>query len=226
MTYKRILPIICMAVSLTACQSFNMTLTQPSDMYDSGDEAFYERPLSARGSDSAHAEEVRRDTFNVKFKKVADKRRPQALANSPEQDVVYEYDPDKLQGGVRSLVQNHLDDYFGVNSRGEEELIAELDIRDFRTQIVTGTLLSGRNGRYRVKIEADVRVRDGLGNVYVIETYNITRHNDRRTGIGYQPSRELDRKRILATVEDAMRDLGNELSRDVRLKLRNARVVR
>ncbi|MBI1362410.1 MAG: hypothetical protein GC134_00305 [Proteobacteria bacterium] len=223
MTKKLLLTSFFAVVALTGCDQ--LRVAQP-EVFDNGDEAFFDRPNSAQDSDMSRSEDVRRDNFNVKFKKIADKRRPKALANSVEQNVIHEYDPDKLQGGVRSLFQNHMDNYFGVNSRGEEELIAEMDVRDFKTQIVDGTFLSGRQGNYRVYIEADVRVRDGLGKVYVIDTYKVDYKTPRRSNDGYPPSERLDKSRMLDAVAAAMRNLGDDLSHDVRVKLRAAHTVR
>jgi hypothetical protein len=220
MNKKIILSTVLVALSVTGCDYIHVA--QP-EVFDHGDEAFFDRPNLAQSSTAARTEQVRRDPFSIKFRKITDKRRPMSLAGSPAQDIIHEYDPDKLQGGARALFQNHLDEYFGVASRGAEELIAELDIRYLRTTIRTGNLLTSRYGRYEVGIEADVRIRDGLGTVYVMESYKITHQKGRYTHTGYQPTEQLDQARMHEAIGDAMRKLGDRIARDTRLAIRNAR---
>lgn len=159
-----------------------------------------------------------KEGYEIDVVRVEDRRVPGAFINDPEDNVLYEYRPDKLMRGVVPYVEALLGKYgfFGEDTAEDKAFIGEVTLTELSTKIMTGNFVTGRFGHYQVHIRADVVVRNKKSIVIVNEPMEITYTMQREAYTGRHPSTKQDEKRMMEAIENAFQAFAVEMGWNTR----------
>ena len=161
--------------------------------------------------------EALKDT-NILFdlSRFVDRRSPESYSTYEPNIVMYTYDPDRLPGTAPAFVRSVMDETLGVNkgitNPDRREVFFEL--RDIDIRILNGNFISGEFGRYYVRLEADVKVRDGQGKVIVDKPYTEKFETIRQTFTGQHPTVDEDWNNMTRTVKMAIHNMSFNIMND------------
>lgn len=202
---KRILLLSFVALGLTACSQ-----KMPADV----------NPFGPEATDTP--DYIERQDFLLSIIRFEDRRRPRAKAAEARDDIIYEYTPDDLLGGVSTRLPVLFSKHFGYGATKPNTLLVELDLQRLKTYIQTGTFSTGQFGSYNAELEVDVTVRDTDSSVLRVETYRDAISLRRNSFSGRSPSSEMDRSRMYQMVEEAVRRMTYTINMDARKDFRVA----
>lgn len=161
--------------------------------------------------------------FTMDIIRFEDRRRARSIPKDPTGNVIYEYDADQLLSGVSHRLPVLFSKHFGYGLVKPNTLLVEIDLQKLKTSIKTGTISTGKFGRYFIDLEADITVRDTDSSVLNTETYKQTFDLKRTSFDGRSPSSEMDRSRMYQVVEEAVRRMVADVVKDTKPRFRKAR---
>lgn len=190
----------------------------PLDAYDSGRDRM---PLDETGpwTNKPPTEKellLSRSDFSVEIVRFTDNRRPRSMEMLSDDQLIYQYDPDQLLGGVSYQVPGILGKFLSYRPKQPKHYKVEVDLKRLETVIKTGTLRSGSWGRYSVAMDVQVTVRRPDSSVVFIRTYRYTPTQRRDDYDGRGPSKERDRARMYDLVEASLREAAEDIGWDIR----------
>jgi hypothetical protein len=157
-----------------------------------------------------------RSDFSVEMVRFTDARRPRSMELASNDQMIYQYDPDTLLGGVSYNVPAILSKYLTYRAKMPKHYKVEVDVKKLTTVIKTGTLLSGSWGRYSVEIELDVIARRPDSTVAFSRNLKFSREQRREDYNGRGPTRERDRARMHDLAESLLRKAAEEIGWNIR----------
>ncbi len=159
---------------------------------------------------------MKNEPFDVRLIRYADERPGSNMVPLGTDDIIYEYDNDQLTQGVDvrlpGLVQSHFN--FGV--RNDHFYTVEMSLKHFRNYIQTGTILTTRFGSYVSEVEIEMLVRDINSNVLFRDTYSSEFVTKRPPVDGRHPNEKQDRKKMLETMNEAVKRIAFRTVWDIR----------
>ena len=157
-----------------------------------------------------------RSDFSVEIVRFTDSRRPRSMELQSDDQMIYQYDPDNLMGGVSYQVPAILGKYLSYRPKQPKHYKVEIDLKRLETVIKTGTLLSGSWGRYSVDAEVIATVRRPDSSVVFIRTYRYDPKQARKDHSGRGPTKERDRARMYDLTESVLREAAEDIGWDIR----------
>lgn len=157
-----------------------------------------------------------RSDFSVELVRVTDARYPRSMEALSRDQVIYQYDPDTLLGGVSTQVPAILGKYLSYRPKQPKHYKVEIEIKKLRTDILTGTFWSGFWGRYHADLELRVIARHPDSTVAVQRIYTLQEEQERQDYDGRGPSKERDRARMYDLVESLIRKSAEDIGWDIR----------
>ncbi len=145
--------------------------------------------------------------YSLDLVRMEDTRRPHSFRPENPKEIIFEYDPDKLVGGLEHRMKNLLSHYIQFGERKSQVLLVEVELRDIKTVIRPGTFSTGRFGRYVFSIDADVIIRNADSTILVKKAFEIYAEKARKSPDGYNPSIKMDRLNMYNMFEKAMYEL-------------------
>ena len=178
--------------------------------------------ITVKRGEFAHMElepVLKNSRMNLKLVRFADNRRPESLAHDTEQNVIYEYTPDKILQGVVPHLQSIFQRYLTGARDNSEDVFLEVELKHIRTVIRTGRMFTGRGGEYQVEMEVRAIARHGNSKVFMDEKYTAESFERRELEGGRHPSIQQDRKNMLLLVERTTHDLLQQIASKARRKM-------
>lgn len=211
MNKKHILSLAVGAVVLGGCQVMSLYEEQRREM------GFNVEPkgLYYVGTD-AQEKALKEEGISIDIIRFDDRRKPESLVPSPDDDIIYEYMADRLLANAPRQIHGLLARDMNFANRVGHVFLAEVDLRYIRTTIRQGDFWSGHYGKYVVDMEVAVTVRGQDSSVLVSDSFSVRRERERVASGGRNPNQELDRKRMMETVSDAARELAVDIGWAVR----------
>ena len=154
--------------------------------------------------------------FSVELLTFNDNRLPESFVPNPEQTTHWEYEPDKLLGGVKLRIPALMRAALNFNPQqvtaSERQFLAEIDLRMLRTNILTGTFTSGPYGRYNVEVQADVVVRDRASRAVLNQPFRVVLQKNRPAYRGGQTPAKVDEARMMKLADSAIQTLATDIA--------------
>lgn len=201
----------------TAALVLSLGLSACGSTYLSPDE----NPFT-NGSAKSKANILAKEDYTLEIIRFEDRRAARAAALDVTDDVIYEYEPDTLLGGVAHRLPVLFSKHFGYGLNKPNTLLVEMDVQKLKTLIKTGTFSSGTFGRYIVDLEIDVTVRDTDSLILLVDTYRQNFELTRKSFNGRSPSAEMDRSRAYQMVDEAVRRMAEEVALDAKPEFKKA----
>jgi|GEM_PF-2459831 len=184
-----------------------------------------ENPFT-NGSAKSKANVLAKENYTLDIIRFDDRRTARAAARDVTDDVIYEYEPDTLLGGVAHRLPVLFSQHFGYGLNKPNTLLVEMDVQKLKTLIKTGTFTSGNFGRYIVDLEIDITVRDTNSAILLVDTYRENFELRRKSFNGRPPSAEMDRSRTYQMVDEAVRRMAERVALDVKPEFKKAQAKR
>ena len=145
-----------------------------------------------------------------------DRRVPEAFSTFESHMVLHTYNPDRLPGNAPAFIRAVMDETLGINKDVPNPEVREVlfELRDIDMRILNGNFISGQFGRYYVRIEANVKVRNSQGVVLVDKPYEMKLETIRQSFSGHQPSADEDWNDMSRTVKMAIHNLSFNIMND------------
>lgn len=159
-----------------------------------------------------------RSDFSVEVVRFTDSRRPRSMQLETRDQMIYQYDPDSLMGGVSTNVPAILGKYLSYRPKMPKHYKVEMDVRKLVTNIKTGTFWSGHWGRYHVAFEVSVIARRPDSTVALQKTYRYDEMQPRQDYDGRGPSKERDRARMVDLTESILRKTAEQIGWELRMR--------
>ncbi|RYG59166.1 MAG: hypothetical protein EON60_11225 [Alphaproteobacteria bacterium] len=157
-----------------------------------------------------------RSDFSVEMVRFTDSRRPRSMELQSDDEMIYQYDPDTLMGGVSYNVPAILGKYLSYRPRMPKNYKVEVELKRLTTVIKTGTLLSGSWGRYSVDLEVMMTARRPDSTVVARKAFTYNKEQGREDFNGRGPTRERDRARMYDLTETLLRKAAEDISWEIR----------
>ncbi len=167
-------------------------------------------------ADARHRSDLRtvfnHGEFGLSLQKYTDRVTPEAAADRVGNDIIHEYNPDKLLRGPALYMTGLIEDHFR-STVGDKPVVlpVELQMRDLAFTIRRGDFWSGRYGRYVVEMKADAVVRTPEGELVTIQQVDVTYDEARRSSNGRHLTLEQDRQNMLKAINNAVGMLAQEI---------------
>ncbi len=157
-----------------------------------------------------------RSDFSVEMVRFTDSRRPRSMELQSDDQMIYQYDPDTLMGGVSYNVPAILGKYLSYRPKMPKHYKVEIDIKRLTTVIKTGTLLTGSWGRYSVDMEIAVIARRPDSTVAMSKSFTYSQQQKREDYNGRGPTKERDRARMYDLTETMLRKAAEDIGWNLR----------
>lgn len=157
-----------------------------------------------------------RSDFSVEIVRFTDSRRPRSMELTSGDQLIHQYDPDRLMGGLTYQVPAILGKYLSYRPKQPKHYKVEIDLKRLETVIKTGTFWSGSWGRYSVTAEVMATVRRPDSSVVFVRTYRYDPMQARKDYSGRGPSKERDRARMYDLTESVLREAAQDIGWDIR----------
>ncbi|MFZ2620215.1 MAG: hypothetical protein WAX89_05015 [Alphaproteobacteria bacterium] len=135
-----------------------------------------------------------------------DSRTARNMAPDEKQNVQYEYDPERLLSGVKYRLPVLFEKHFDLKPAPHKYYV-EMELKELRTLVRTGDLMSGHFGRYHVRMALDYTIRAKDSRVLLKDSVDVTASRIRTSSIGRDPSAELDQQKLYDLVDACVRNL-------------------
>lgn len=155
------------------------------------------------------------DEFSMEVVRFTDARRPRSLERGPMEQSIDLYDPDQLLQGITTRLPALYQKYLAYKPRMEKHYLLEFDVKELRTEVLTGSWLSGPYGRYLVKLEVEAIARRPDSQVVLKKSYTYQQTMRRVTYNGRSPSVAMDEARLTDLVDTAVRATSVKLVKDL-----------
>lgn len=156
------------------------------------------------------------DNFSIDLVRFEDVRNPRSLVDDPNDDIIYEYNPDQLVNGVKYRFPVVLQKHMMFGERKEKRYMVEFELEVLKTVIKTGKLYSGPYGSFLIEIKGNAIARRPDSTVIMNEPVQVILDKRRESHNGRNPSAELDRKRMYELFDEATRHLARDIAWRVR----------
>lgn len=154
---------------------------------------------------------------NVRLIHLTDARLPVAFTQKPDDDIIFEYAPENLtQGNLMDMLQAYVIRSLPMVYNPVHDIVLDVTVKNIRTVILEGSLMSGAFGRYLIHIDADVKATNTLTNNQVFKTTVLTTTQATRgPSGGRQPSEAMDRLALRQLLQQAGQDFSNKVVREI-----------
>lgn len=162
---------------------------------------------------------IARGGFSVEVVRFSDERLPRLTAERPADNLIYQYEPGQLMGGLTYRMPVLFNKYLAYRPKAPKHYRAELELVRMFTEIRPGSFFYGGSmGKYVVTMEVRALVRRNDSRVALDKTYTIDIEQRRETFNGRSPSAEMDRSRMYDMAEMAVRQASEQIGWDIRMK--------
>lgn len=155
------------------------------------------------------------EKFSLHLREFKDARTPRAQASDVSQDIMYEYNPEKLMSGVSYRMPLLLKKHFNTNPDVQPAYKTEIHLKKLRQYIETGNLFTGGFGEYVTRLEIYSIARRGDGSVLWEGPVDVEISTGRNSYQGRAPSAELDRQKMFDLTERAIRTASQRVLRKI-----------
>ncbi|RYG58965.1 MAG: hypothetical protein EON60_11840 [Alphaproteobacteria bacterium] len=157
-----------------------------------------------------------RSDFSVEMVRFTDSRRPRSMELQSDDQMIYQYDPDTLMGGVSYNVPAILGKYLSYRPRMPKNYKVEVELKRLTTVIKAGTLWSGSWGRYNVDLEVTMIARRPDSTVVARKSFRYNKDQRREDFNGRGPTKERDRTRMYDLTETLLRKAAEDIGWEIR----------
>lgn len=174
----------------------------------------YSDAYEKRAADMRDAMEKGNLVFRIA--RFVDRRVPEAYSDYEPHIVMHTYDPDKLPGNAAGYVRSVMTESMTLDTQPVDPDTLEVffELRNMDMRILNGNFVSGASGRYYVKVDADVMVRDGNGKIVLKKPYEVKYETVRQSFNGGQVSIDTDWHDMIRTTRAAIQHLTFEVMDD------------
>jgi hypothetical protein len=168
--------------------------------------------VNERASDRLAAHHV-----NVRLVSFVDARLPVAYAQKPDDDIIYEYTPEQLtQGNLMDMLQAYVGNNLPEVYNPVHNMVLDVKVKNVRTAILEGSLMTGSFGRYVVQIDAEVKTVNTTTNNQVFKSdVSVTTQATRGPSGGRHPSEAMDELAMRQLLKQAGQDFANKVVREI-----------